>query len=423
MATLVVVGLQWGDEGKGKVVHHLSENADYIVRYQGGNNAGHTVVFDGKEFVLHLVPSGILQKGKKCVIGNGVVIDLESLLNEIKFLTAKQIIVKNRLYISDRAHVILKYHRLIDGVREKVQNIGTTKKGIGPAYADKYNRFGIRVSDYIDDDTFYPLLEKNLKEKTAYLEQVCDVESLSAEIIAKRSETIPLISEYVGDTSILINDLVKKNKNVIFESAQGTLLDVDFGTYPYVTSSNPVAGGVCAGCGIGPTKIDKVLGVAKAYTTRVGEGPFPTELKTDTGEYLQTRGKEFGATTGRPRRCGWFDAVAVKYAVMLNGCEEIVLTKLDVLDELEKIKISVGYKYNGKILKSFPASRKIMQVVKPVYIELPGWQKSIKGITKFAKLPINARRYVKKIEQLTGARIILISNGRSREEIVKIKQP
>ncbi|MEW6556932.1 MAG: adenylosuccinate synthase [Elusimicrobiota bacterium] len=418
MSTLVVVGLQWGDEGKGKVVHFLSKDADYIVRYQGGNNAGHTVVFDNNEFVLHLVPSGILEKGKKCIIGNGVVIDPEALVSEINFLEKRGIKVRERLFISDKAHIILPYHKILDAVREKIQKIGTTKKGIGPCYADKLARTGIRLGEYIDRNIFEQLLKNNLDEKA---KMVGNIDEIKKSIFRNYSVIVDKIRNYVTDTPALINGLITKKKKIIFESAQGTLLDVDFGTYPFVTSSNPIAGGVCVGCGIGPTKIDKVLGIAKAYTTRVGEGPMPTELQNETGEFIQQKGKEFGATTGRPRRCGWFDAVAVKYAVMLNGCKEIVLTKLDVLDDLKKIKICVDYKYNGKIIKKFPSSRKIMQSINPVYIELSGWQESIKGITRFANLPVNARQYVKKIEQLIGAKISLISNGRSREEIVKMK--
>ncbi|MDD5687197.1 MAG: adenylosuccinate synthase [Elusimicrobia bacterium] len=420
MPTLVIIGLQWGDEGKGKVVHHLSEKADYIVRYQGGNNAGHTVVFDGKEFVLHLIPSGILQSNKKCIIGNGVVVDPESLIEEINFLQKRDIKVKGRLFISSTCHTILAYHKILDGIREKVQNIGTTKKGIGPAYSDKYARTGIRMCDYLDDEMFNELLEKNLKEKQAILESTCNVSDLKKEILSKRALLVNEVREYVVDTSYLINDLVKKNKNVIFESAQGTLLDVDFGTYPYVTSSNPIAGGVCAGCGIGPTKIDKVLGIVKAYTTRVGEGPLPTELKDDVGEHMRSKGKEFGATTGRPRRCGWLDIVALKYALRINGCGSMVLTKLDVLDDFEKIKVCIAYKHNGKTFKEFPLSKKVIENCSPVYIELPGWQQSIKGINKFKNLPKNAQKYVKKIEELVKVKFSMISNGRDKKETIVI---
>lgn len=418
MPVLVVVGLQWGDEGKGKVVHFLSRNADYIVRYQGGNNAGHTVVFDGKEFVLHLLPSGILEEGKKCVIGNGVVVDPEALLEEINFLKKKGIKIKNRLFISDSAHIILPYHKVLDGIREKVQNIGTTKRGIGPCYADKYSRTGIKMCDYLDRETFNILVEKNLKEKSKIFGHA-KAEEIKKEIFKKYSALAGKIREYVTDISVIVNDRINKNKRILFESAQGTLLDIDFGTYPYVTSSNPVAGAVCTGCGIGPTKVDSVLGIAKAYTTRVGEGPFPTELSDSTGRYLRKIGKEFGATTGRPRRCGWFDAVGMRYAVRLNGCSSIVITKLDVLDELEKIKICIAYNHNGKILKEFPASKRIIEEVKPVYIEMPGWQKSLKGVTKFKNLPENAKKYIKKIEKLIGVKISMISNGRSKEETIR----
>ncbi|MFH0947489.1 MAG: adenylosuccinate synthase [Elusimicrobiota bacterium] len=417
MSTMVIIGLQWGDEGKGKVVHFLSENADYVVRYQGGNNAGHTVVFDNKEFVLHLIPSGILEKGKKCIIGNGVVVDPDALINEIDFLEKKGIKIKNRLFISENCHIILPYHKILDGIREKIQNIGTTKRGIGPCYADKFSRTGIRMCEYLDRETFDSILEKNLEEKSKVIKNISEIKK---EILEKHSMVVGRIKNYVTDTAVLINDVISKNKKIIFESAQGTLLDIDFGTYPYVTSSNPTACGVCAGCGVSPTKIDKVLGIVKAYTTRVGEGPFPTELSDEIGVRIQQKGKEFGATTGRPRRCGWLDTVAVRYAVMLNGCNSVVLTKLDVLDELEKIKICVGYQYNGITLKQFPQSRKIINEVEPQYIEMPGWKKSIKGITKFNNLPENAKRYVKKIEQLIDTKISMISNGRSKEETIII---
>ncbi|MFH1540377.1 MAG: adenylosuccinate synthase [Elusimicrobiota bacterium] len=437
MKNLVIVGLQWGDEGKGKVVHFLSKKADYIVRYQGGNNAGHTIVFDGKEFVLHLVPSGILFPHTKCVIGNGVVVDPEALVSEIEFLEKRGIKVKGRLFISENCNIILPYHKILDGLREKTQNIGTTKRGIGPCYADKFARLGIRMCEYLDKTTFEEILESNLKEKSAVLVDISEnaqdynhdkitmaaaeqSQLIEKEIFKNYFWIVKKIKEYVTDTSTLLNNAVSEKKKIIFESAQGTLLDVDFGSYPYVTSSNPISGGACIGCGVGPTKIDKVLGIIKAYTTRVGEGPFPTELQDNVGNYLQTKGKEFGATTGRARRCGWFDVVAARYSVMLNGCDSVVLTKLDVLDELKKIKVCVGYKYKGKTLNGFPASRKIIREIKPVYIELPGWQKSIKGITKFEKLPQNAKKYVRKIEQLIDTKVCIISNGRSREETIVI---
>ncbi len=423
MATLVVVGAQWGDEGKGKVVHLLSEKADYIVRYQGGNNAGHTVVFDGKEFILHLIPSGILQPGKRCIIANGVVIDPEALVEEIKFLSTKGISVKGRLFISDAAHIILPYHRYLDMLRETQkgkQKIGTTRKGIGPAYADKVARVGIRMGDFLCEDIFKSLLERNLKEKDSLLRQIVNVNSIRKDILFKYKSLQKQIIEYVVDTEILINKIIAQGKNIIFESAQGTLLDVDFGTYPYVTSSNPIAGGACTGSGIGPTKIDDVLGVVKAYTTRVGEGPFPVELNDSVGKMLQTKGREFGATTGRPRRCGWFDALVVRHSVRINGLDKLALTKIDVLDGINPLKICVGYRYKNKILKEYPHNRDIIQKCKPIYIEMPGWDKSVRGIQKFEKLPKNAKMYIKKIEKLVGAKVSIISMGRSREETIII---
>lgn len=422
MATLVVVGTQWGDEGKGKVVHLLSHQADYIVRYQGGNNAGHTVVFDKKEFVLHLIPSGILEPGKKCVIGNGVVVDPKALVEEMNFLEKRRISVKNRLFISDRAHVILPYHQYLDQWREEslkdVVKIGTTRKGIGPAYSDKYARVGVRMADYLSDTTFYKLLDNNLNEKSPILKKLCNISGLRKRIILERKQNLAKIKHCVVDSSILLNRAIEQRKNIIFESAQGTLLDVDFGTYPYVTSSNPVAGGVFIGTGIGPTKINFVCGIVKAYTTRVGEGPFPTELKTDLGRLIQDRGKEFGATTGRPRRCGWFDAVVVRHAVRINGLGSLALTKLDVLDRINPLRICIGYRYKNKIINEFPASWETLENCMPIYRELPGWNETTLGIQKFSQLPKNAQNYVKTIEKLVNARIDLISMGRSREQTI-----
>ncbi len=420
MSTLVVVGTQWGDEGKGKVVHLLSRKANYVVRYQGGNNAGHTVVFDNKEFILHLIPAGILEPYKRCIIGNGVVVDPEALVEEIEFLESRKIKIKNRFYVSDRAQVILPYHQYLDQWRERTQKIGTTRKGIGPAYADKFTRTGLRMADYLSDKVFIEFLDKSLKEKAPIIRKFCEVETLKKQILRKRKSILPRIKELVTDTVLLLNEVIEEKKNVIFESAQGTLLDVDFGTYPFVTSSNPVAGGCCVGAGIGPTKIDSVLGVVKAYTTRVGEGPFPTELTDDIGKYLQEKGKEYGATTGRPRRCGWFDAVVVRHSVRVNGIDRLALTKLDVLDGLEKLKICTAYRYQGKILSEFPASWEILIHCKPVYKELSGWKEKTYGLEKFSQLPEVAQEYLKTIERLVGARIALISMGRSREETIVI---
>ncbi|MFH1783504.1 MAG: adenylosuccinate synthase [bacterium] len=425
MGTLVVVGTQWGDEGKGKVVHLLSKKADYIVRYQGGNNAGHTVVFDGKEFILHLIPSGILQPGKKCIIASGVVMDPEGLVEEISFLASKKVSVKGRLFISEGAHIIFPYHRYLDMLREtkrKKLKIGTTRRGIGPAYADKVARVGIRLSDFLREDTFKRLLDENIDEKQSLLKQIVDVDFMRNTILKRYKVLAKEIKQYAADTTVLINKKIDEKKNIMFESAQGTLLDVDYGTYPYVTSSNPIAGGACVGSGVGPTKIDNVLGVVKAYTTRVGEGPFPTELNDATGKMLRDKGKEYGATTGRPRRCGWFDAVIVRHSVRVNGLDKLALTKIDVLEGFDEIKICVGYKYKGKTIKEYPHSRDVFGECKPIYIKMPGWNKSIRGIQKFSKLPKNTQAYVKKLEKLTGAKVSLISMGRSREETILMDQ-
>lgn len=420
MPSLVVVGTQWGDEGKGKIVHVLSEKADYIVRYQGGNNAGHTVIFDKKEFVLHLVPSGILQPKKKCIIGNGVVVDPKALIEEVTFLEGKGVRVDGRLFVSDAAHVVLPYHRYIDGIREdrNKNKIGTTRKGIGPAYADKVERVGIRMAEYLDDTTFAMLMERNLAEKKVLLEKVVSIADVRAQIAKERKQVIAKLKRFVVDTPTIVNAMIEKNKNVIFESAQGTMLDVDFGTYPYVTSSNPLAGGCCVGAGVGPNKVDYVLGIVKAYTTRVGEGPFPTELHDADGEYLRAKGKEFGATTGRPRRCGWFDAVVVRHSVMLNGVNSLALTKLDVLDELDEIRICTGYTYKGKIITTLPSNRSAYHDLIPEYVTMPGWKTSTKGIQNITKLPRNAYRYIKQLESMVKSKISIISMGRSREEII-----
>ncbi len=421
MAALIVVGLQWGDEGKGKIVHLLSKQSNYIVRYQGGNNAGHTVMFDNKKFVLHLVPSGILEPNKKCVIGNGVVVNPVELLQEIKFLEEKGINIDGRLFISDAAHVILKYHKLIDVWLEqknaKKNKIGTTKKGIGPAYADKVERIGIKMIDYVDDEVFFELLDRNLEEKKVILSHLTDIEVLRKEIIEERKSVLSRLKLFITNTSYLINDVADKGENIIFESAQGTMLDVDFGTYPFVTSSNPISGGASIGSGIAPNKINEILGVVKAYTTRVGEGPFPTELFDEYGKHLANKGQEFGATTGRPRRCGWFDATVVKFSAMVNGVKFLALTKLDVLDGLDEIKICIGYEYNGEKYTEFPSSRLILEKCKPIYITMPGWKESTK-VKTYDEINDNAKNYLRKIEELTNAKIAMISMGRNREETI-----
>lgn len=421
MSALVVIGTQWGDEGKGKVVHYLSKESDYIVRYQGGNNAGHTIIFENKPFVLHLIPSGVLFPGKKCLITNGVVLDPKILFEEYKLLVSKGIKVDGRFFISESAHLILPYHKYLDELREKGKiRIGTTKRGIGPAYADKVTRIGIRVIDYLDKETFLDLLDRNLKEKTPLLNKIVSVSKLRREILADYNRLSGFLRKFTANTSVLLDKAISGKNNILFESAQGTMLDLDFGTYPYVTSSNPVSGGACVGAGVGPTKINKVLGVVKAYTTRVGEGPFPTELNDNTGEYLRDKGQEYGATTGRPRRCGWFDAVVVRHSVRINGITSLVLTKLDCLEGIEKIKICVAYRYKGRLIKDFPASRAMQKECTPVYEQVPGFKGSIRGITKFRDLPLNVKRYIRRLEQLVGAPIDIVSLGRKREETITV---
>ncbi|MGA2091113.1 MAG: adenylosuccinate synthase [Endomicrobiales bacterium] len=421
MATLVVVGTQWGDEGKGKVVHYLSKASDIIVRYQGGNNAGHTIIFENKPFVLHLIPSGVLFPGKKCLITNGVVVDPLGLYQEAQLLKSKKVSIDGRFFVSELAHIILPYHRYLDELRERGKiRIGTTRRGIGPAYADKVTRMGIRVVDYLEKDVFLDLLERNLKEKAPLLRKIVPVETVRKEILEQYPKLSRFMKRYVVDTGILLEDACKKHKNILFESAQGTMLDLDFGTYPFVTSSNPISGAACVGAGVGPRFISAVLGVVKAYTTRVGEGPFPTELNDTTGQYLRERGQEYGATTGRPRRCGWFDAVVVRHSVRLSGINHLILTKLDCLEGLATLKICTAYTYKGKTITEFPASRLMQRDCVPVYEEMPGFSQSIRGITQFSKLPENARRYVKRIQELVGAPIDLISLGRKREETITV---
>lgn len=422
MSTLVVLGTQWGDEGKGKVVDYLAKQADYVVRYQGGNNAGHTLIYENKPFVLHLIPSGILFPKKYCLLGNGVVVDPNALMEEIAFLSKKKIFVKGRFFVSEQAHIILPYHKLIDSILEEGNvKIGTTKRGIGPCYCDKVKRIGIRVVDYLEKDVFWDLLDKNLVEKAPILENSgINIEKLKKEILKDHEELSKFIRPFVADTSLMIESAIKKNKKVLFESAQGTLLDLDFGTYPYVTSSNPTAGGVCPGAGLGPTEINNVLGVVKAYTTRVGEGPFAVELFDKTGDFLREKGGEYGATTGRPRRCGWFDAVVVRHSIRVSGIKHLILTKLDCMEDIKTIRVCVAYKCKGKIYRDFPSSRTVQKYAKPIYEEMPGFKGKIKGVTDFKKMPLNAQKYVKRLEQLVGAPIDLISLGRKREETIEV---
>lgn len=421
MSAVVLIGAQWGDEGKGKITDFLAEKADVVVRYQGGSNAGHTVVVDDEEYKLHLVPSGILYPGTICVVGNSVVVDPEVLLKEIKDLNQRGISTDN-LRISDRAQVIMPYHRRLDEVQEETKGtnkIGTTKRGIGPCYTDKASRVGIRISDLLEKEVFEGKLEENLAEKNTLLKKVYGMDGFNKEdILEKYAEYTEKLRQYIADTSIVVNETIDQGKKVLFEGAQGTLLDIDHGTYPFVTSSHPVAGGACTGAGVGPTKITKVLGVAKAYTTRVGEGPFPTELFDATGDIIRNQGAEFGTTTGRPRRCGWFDAVILRYSARLSGLTGIALTKLDVLDQLEEIKICAGYEYQGQVLKEFPASLKTLAECRPVYEVMEGWKADTTNARTYGDLPENARKYIKRIEELVGVKISIIAVGPGRAQTI-----
>ncbi|GMB00103.1 adenylosuccinate synthase [Pelosinus sp. IPA-1] len=421
MPAVVVMGTQWGDEGKGKIVDYLAEKADVVARYQGGNNAGHTVVVEGKEFKLHLLPSGILYKGKTCVVGNGVVIDPEVMLREIKGMQEKGIDTSG-LKVSNRAHVIMPYHRLLDEAEETYRGdhkIGTTKRGIGPCYMDKNSRCGIRVVDLLDEEEFSEKLKRNLEAKNHLLKAVYGVDGFDYETV--RKEYLGYAEElrsYVCDTSATLNKAIKNGEKILFEGAQATMLDLDHGTYPYVTSSHPIAGGVCVGAGIGPTKINTVVGVVKAYTTRVGEGPFPTELFDEVGDHIREKGHEYGTTTGRPRRCGWLDACVVGYAGRLSGIDYMAITRLDILDELATLKICVGYKYKGAVMDEFPASLKVLAEVEAVYEELPGWQSDTTSIRDYKDLPLNARRYLERLSEVADIKLGIVSVGPGREQTI-----
>lgn len=421
MASVVVLGTQWGDEGKGKIVDFLAEQADVVVRYQGGNNAGHTVVVGDQEFKLHLIPSGILYGQKVCVIGNGVVVDPAVLLKELAYLQDRGIDTSG-LRVSNRAHVIMPYHRLLDEVEEEKRGnnkIGTTKRGIGPCYMDKDARQGIRIVDLMDDEEFSEKLAFNLETKNYLLERVYDAEGFDFETVkAEYLAYAEQLRQYVTDTSLIINDAIKAGNNVLFEGAQATLLDIDHGTYPFVTSSHPTAGGACIGAGVGPTNIDKVIGVVKAYTTRVGEGPFPTELHDETGNCIRNRGHEFGTTTGRPRRCGWLDVAVIKYSAAISGIHSFALTRLDILDGLEKVKICIGYKYKGEVLREFPASLKVLQQCEPIYEELDGWTEDTSKIRSYDDLPANARRYIERVSEVAGVKFSIVSVGPKRDQTI-----
>jgi len=418
---IVIVGTQWGDEGKGKVIDILSEENDYIVRYQGGNNAGHTVVTENKEYVFHLIPSGILHKGKICCIGNGVVVDPTVLLQEINNLKAQGIEIRNRLKISSLAHVILPYHRILDQLREtkRKHKIGTTGRGIGPCYADKIIRCGIRIIDLMNPSVFRDKLKDNLKEKNEIFKKVYRHPGFNFNSIYKEYLNYGrLFSRYICNTHLLLNKAIKDRKDILFEGAQGTFLDIDFGTYPFVTSSSATSGGACIGTGVPPIKIDKVIGVAKAYTTRVGEGPFPTEFSLDFSKFMREKGNEFGATTGRPRRCGWFDSVMVKDAVLLNGISELAIMKMDILDGLKTIKICIAYKYKGKRFKEFPQDLEVLKRAKPVYKEMPGWSKTTNKPRSYKQLHPNAKAYLNRLQDILGTKISMVSVGSSREDTI-----
>jgi adenylosuccinate synthase len=419
MSSVVVVGTQWGDEGKGKITDYLSEQAEVVARYQGGNNAGHTIVFGGQKYKLHLIPSGIFYKDKICVIGNGMVIDPKALVEELHYLHDCGIRAAN-LRISNRAHLILPYHHKLDVLEEESKGagkIGTTKKGIGPAYMDKAARIGIRVADLLEPDEFKRKLKRNLKEKNRLLEKVYEAEGFEPETILKEYlEYGKEIASYVCDTSVVLNDALDAGRRVLFEGAQGVMLDIDQGTYPFVTSSNPVAGGVAIGAGVGPTKINHVIGVAKAYTTRVGDGPFPSELRNEIGDAIREAGNEYGTTTGRPRRVGWFDSVVVRHARRVSGITDLSLNSLDVLTGIDPIKICVAYKYNGKMIEEFPASLNVLAACEPVYEKMPGWQEDVTGAKSLDDLPDHARHYLERISELTGVSLSIFSVGPDRSQ-------
>ncbi len=419
MSSVVVVGSQWGDEGKGKITDFLSQNAEVVARYQGGNNAGHTIVFGGKKYKLHLIPSGIFFPEKICVLGNGMVIDPKAFVDEIKYLHENGVSTDN-LKVSNRAHVILPYHIKLDILQEEekgANKIGTTRKGIGPAYMDKAARCGIRIADLLDKDVFKEKLEQNLAEKNRLFEKVYGVEPLDVDaIFDEYYEYGQQMAKYVTDTSVVLNDALDQGRRVLFEGAQGVMLDIDQGTYPFVTSSNPVAGGVTIGAGVGPTKISTVVGVAKAYTTRVGDGPFATEIKDEIGDRIREVGREYGTTTGRPRRVGWFDSVVVRHARRVSGITDLSLNSLDVLTGIETLKICVAYRYNGKEIKEFPANLNVLAKCEPVYEELPGWTEDITEAKSLDDLPDNARHYLERVSQLTGIPLSIFSVGPDRDQ-------
>jgi len=428
MPNVVIVGAQWGDEGKAKVIDYLTERSDVVIRFQGGANAGHTVIVDGDKFIFHMVPSGIMSPGKVCIVGNGVVFDVQQFFNEVDALKAKSVLVDGRLFVSDQAHLVLPYHKALDQASEKNMagdKIGTTGRGIGPAYADKATRTGLRVGELARWDAFTKRLSANFEAKKFYIETYLkgtfplSLDAIIEEYRAVRERLMP----YVIDTATYIHEAARESKRLLFEGAQGTFLDIDHGTYPFVTSSNTTAGAACTGSGLGPTAINHVVGIVKTYTTRVGNGPFPTELKDALGEKIREVGKEYGATTGRPRRCGWLDTVMVRKAVELNGLTRLALTKLDVLSDLPEVKICTHYSIDGKMVATFPSDPSALERVVPVYETLPGWQGELSKCSKLSDLPPNALRYIERLKELCyRVPILMVSTGPDRMETIEVEK-
>ena len=419
MPALAVVGAQWGDEGKGKLVHYLSRRHDFVVRYQGGNNAGHSVVFDGKAFALHLIPSGILLPRVQNVIGNGVVVSPQAFRSEVELLERRLVRVRGRLHVSLAAHVILPYHILLDASREEGRlGLGTTKKGIGPCYEDKVARIGVRVCDFLEPETFRALVDQNIRRRSTELARVKPLAAVRAEVFKDYQGLRRFLAPFCRDTALLLEKALRAGKRLLLESAQGVMLDLDFGTYPFVTSSNPIAGGACAGAGVGPGAITGVLGVAKAYTTRVGLGPFPTELEGRVGDYIREVGREYGTTTGRPRRVGWLDLPQLRLAIRVNGMTSLAMTKLDTLANVHPIKVCVAYRHKGRRLTEFPFSRQAQLEIEPVYESFAGFGGDLKGVRRFAGLPASARAYVLAVERRLGLPIPIVSVGPSREQTI-----
>ena len=427
MSAFIVLGAQWGDEGKGKLTDYLAEEANVVVRFQGGNNAGHTVEVGEKQYKLHLIPSGILHDDKLNVIGNGVAVDPNALFSEIDYLEREGVkVTPEKLIISDRAQLIMPYHRTLDVLKEKARgknDIGTTGKGIGPCYTDKYERCGIRVCDLLHTEVFEEKLRFNIESKNAYITKVLGGEALDFdEIFNDYVKLGERLRPFVQDTSVRVYDEIKKDQTVLFEGAQGMLLDIDHGTYPYVTSSNTTAGGVSNGIGVGPNMITNVVGIAKAYTTRVGKGPFPTELEDETGEWIREKGHEYGTTTGRSRRCGWLDAVILKSTVRVCGLTSLVVTKIDTLANLDKIKVCVGYNFEGKVIDYFPASLEDLAKCEPIYEEFDGWDDSVADARSYDELPENAKKYLERIEELTDTKISIVSVGPKRDQTIRVRK-